>query len=285
MTEDPLLPHLLDIVSDPAAQGLILAGGFGLQLKQRELAHRETRTLIAAVPPARATQDLDFFLRLELFVQTERGRAVRALLDRLGCQEHTPQRQFGKTFDGGAIAQNVMVDLLARRPSADEGIRVKPPRVGAGAGIDLHGRETPEAFAIEDRPPLLPIQGESANGAQIAAQVHIPHAFSWLHMKVKAAHDWLRMRRGEIKLKPNSEKHVLDVYILTAMLTEQELDESAEMARAYADNVFAGENQRYVSELYDSADAPGSREIIRQIGDMEYLAFQEGLYTALAITQ
>ena len=34
---DPLLPHLMDIASDPASEGLILAGGFGMRLKQVEL--------------------------------------------------------------------------------------------------------------------------------------------------------------------------------------------------------------------------------------------------------
>lgn len=30
---DPLMPHLLDIAADPASDGLILAGGFGVRLK------------------------------------------------------------------------------------------------------------------------------------------------------------------------------------------------------------------------------------------------------------
>ena len=63
---DPLLPHLLDIVSDPASEGLILAGGFGIRIKQRYLQATGTRTLLPVIPEARATQDLDFFLSLSL---------------------------------------------------------------------------------------------------------------------------------------------------------------------------------------------------------------------------
>ena len=51
MNADPLFPHLLDIVSDPAAQGLILGGGFGMRLKQQDVAAKGERTLIAEVPP------------------------------------------------------------------------------------------------------------------------------------------------------------------------------------------------------------------------------------------
>ena len=52
---DPLMPHLLDILSDPASEGLILGGGFGIRLKQLELARIGVPTLISDIPPARAT--------------------------------------------------------------------------------------------------------------------------------------------------------------------------------------------------------------------------------------
>ena len=43
---DPLLPHLLDILSSPASRGLILAGGFGIHVKQSYLRDTNARTLI-----------------------------------------------------------------------------------------------------------------------------------------------------------------------------------------------------------------------------------------------
>ncbi len=197
--KDPLLVHLIDIVSDPAAEGLILAGGFGIRLKQAYLQNIQARTLIPNVPEARATLDLDFFLRISLFVQTERGKAVRALLDRLDYAEHTPRWQFGKSLVVGDPERKVKVDLLARSPKEDEGIHVKPPRVGSRSGIDLHGFETPEAFAVEDLPVSLPLEGSNSGGDSVKASVMVPHAYASLNMKVKAAHDWLRSERGEIR--------------------------------------------------------------------------------------
>jgi hypothetical protein len=148
---DPLLPHLLDILSSPDSRGLILAGGFGIRIKQSYLRDTNTRTLITPFPEARATLDLDFFLSLSLFVEKERGAAVRQLLDKLNYTEYTPKYQFEKPMASASPEQKVKVDLLARLPEGED-IHVKSLRVGANSGIDLHGRETPEGFAVEENP-------------------------------------------------------------------------------------------------------------------------------------
>ena len=78
---DPLHGHLVDILSHPASGYLILAGGYGILLKLRYLRNAGVRTLVADLPDPRATQDLDFFVRLEMFVQKEEGgRYVRFLI-------------------------------------------------------------------------------------------------------------------------------------------------------------------------------------------------------------
>ena len=282
---DPLYAHLLDIVSDSASQGLILGGGFGMRVKQEYLQEMGEPTLIPAMPPARATQDLDFFLRMELFVQKERGQAVRALLDRLSYKEHTPQWQFGKPLrSDAATEETVKVDLLARTPTSAEPVLVKPPRVGSGAGIALHGHETPEAFAVEDSPLLIPVKGLRTDGVEVEATVFVPHPYAWLTMKVKAAHDWLRMEHGEQARKPFREKHTFDVYLLTTMLREQELEEAKQMAERYATHALASDIRLYAEELYGVPDAPGFREASRQAGErLDYETFREGLWTVLGI--
>lgn len=281
---DPLFAHLLDIASDPASAGLILAGGFGIRLKQASLRESGTRTLIENFPMARATQDLDFFLTLSLFVQKEQGRAVRALLDRLGYDEHNKHYQFGKPFDPLNPEIKVKVDLLARTPRSDEGILVKPPRVGSGAGIDLHGRETPEGFAVEEHCVRLPLQGVRSDGVAVETGILVPHAYAWLNMKVRAAHDWLRRQRGEMNPKANSEKHVFDVYVLTAMLTETELTEASNLSGLYLADPGAQEICDYAQELYGTEDSPGVREVKGQAHEnIDYPIFWEALNEALGI--
>ena len=110
---DPLLPHLLDIISEPCSDGLILAGGFGIRLKQNFRRANRGRTLISHSPEARATQDMDFFLSLSFFEEKSKGAAVRELLDRLSYRPVVESFQFAKPL-GGGLPQSVKVDLLAR---------------------------------------------------------------------------------------------------------------------------------------------------------------------------
>jgi len=284
---DPLLPHLLDIVSDPVSGELILGGGFGIRLKQLEIAKQGHSTLIASVPPARATQDFDFFLRIELWVQKERGQSVRAMLDRLGYETHSRNWQFGKTFAPNSPQHRVKVDLLARHPREGEPVKVKDFRVGSKSGVDLHGYDTPEAFAVEERPKSLEVSGQRSDTTLVTGVVLVPHPYASLNMKVKAAHDWLQMVRGGTKSKPNAEKHVFDVYILVAMLLNEEIAECGELAAHYADHPMAEENKINAVELFGSQSGQGFTEILRQIGGLpyDYATFWEGLREALGIIQ
>lgn len=259
---DPLMSHLLDIVASPAAKDLILAGGFGIRIKQSHLQKTQARTLMA-FPQARATQDLDFFLRLSLFVQKERGKAVRALLDGLDYQEHTPKWQFSKPFNPLHPQAQVMVDLMARSPE-DKTVQVKKPRVGSGSGIELHGKETPEAFAVEESPIQVPVEGVNSAGARVQAKVYVPHPYAWLNMKIKASFDWLKQTRQEIPPKEDRSKHVFDVYVLMAMLTEAELGEASEFAQRFREHAMAKEIRQNALELFGSDTAPGVLEIQRQ---------------------
>ena len=280
---DPLLPHLMDILSSPDSRGLILAGGFGIRVKQSYLRDTNARTLLTPFPEARATLDLDFFLSLSLFVHKERGAAVRQLLNQLGYTEYTPKYQFEKVMASDSLEQKVKVDLLARLPEGED-IQVKSLRVGANSGIDLHGRVTPEGFAVEENPLQIPIRGYNSNGAMVEAPVLLPNPYAWLNLKVKAAHGWLRMDRGEIFQKPSREKHVFDVYVLIAMLTELELQEAGSMAVRYEDKPVANEIRNCAHDLYADRNSAAVDEIRRQASStIEYEAFWQALSFALGL--
>ncbi len=282
---DLLMPHLLDILSRPASQELILAGGFGMRIKQAHLRESGARTLINKMPTARATQDLDFFLRMEIFVQTERGKAVREVLDELSYTEHTPKWQFSKALRAEATAgEKIMVDLLARSPVSGEPVDVRNHRVGSRSGISLHGHETPEAFAVEDSPMQIPVRGALSTGVEIEASVFVPHPYSWINMKVKAAHDWLLMKQGKLEKKPFREKHAFDVYLLTAMLQELELEESEQMAQRYSLNPLAIEIGENAKTLFGARNSLGFREAEQLANsDLDYDTFREGLWGVLGL--
>src|SRR5262249_6467098 len=112
--------------------------------------------------------------------------------------------------------------------------------------------------------------------------------YAWLNMKVKAAHDWLRMRRGEFDQKEFAERHAFDVYILVAMLTAEELETAEELAKKYARLSIAEEIKSHTVELYGSQDEPGFIEAERQARQasglhLDYSTFWEGIRRALGI--
>lgn len=276
---EPLMPYLLDIVTAPEAAELTLAGGLGLRLKQAFRKSSKEQSLISNHPESRATQDMDFFLQLSMFVEAAKGIAFRDLLLKEGYfpVEGSQHFHFVKRIDQGLLGpMEVKVDLLARQPLEGENVRVKGPRVGSG--IDLHGRVTPEAFSLEEQPLLIPLAGSKSDGsAADGASVLVPHAYTWLNLKIQAAHDWLK------KAKPGGQKHVLDVYILTAMLTPNELSQSEALATKYQDHPAARSVKDACRELFGSAEAPGCAEILRQGVAAIDGAFFEGLEVALGL--
>jgi len=258
---DPLVQHLLDLVAVAPPDSFILAGGLGLMLKRRHLAHHSITTLAQsagyALPEARATTDIDLFLKIELFTRPESGRQLRSALNGLHYTELTPKWQFQKPLSDDLPNQSVVLDLLARLPEGDEDVRVKPPRVGAGSGADLHGRETAEAFAVEREPQRIDILDEG----RLLGEVLTAHPYAWLNMKVRAAHDWLRYQVQPWELreneKPPSGKHAFDAMLMVAMITEAERDTCVRLAKEFRDGPVAREIRAEADALYGAPESPG----------------------------
>jgi hypothetical protein len=265
---DPLIRHLRDLVSVVPPDSVILAGGLGLMLKRRHLALSGTMTLANSSnhehPEARATTDIDLFLKIELFTRPEQGRRLRRALDGLHYIERTPKWQFEKPLNDALPNQFIVVDLLARQPDDSEDVRVRTSRVGSGSGTDLHGHETVEAFAVECKPQNTTILDEG----QACGQILTAHPYAWLNMKVRAAHDWLRFQAQPWKLRENqlppSAKHAFDAALIVAMITEVERDECVQMATKFRDHPVAVEIRTEATELFGSPTALGWREAIRQ---------------------
>lgn len=279
MIKDPLMPHLMDILASPDLGGLILAGGFGIRVKQDYLARIGTPTLITPIPPARATGDLDLFLRMEIFTSKDTQENARNAIDDLGYEPQQRNWQFVKPLGSNYVGRDVTLDLLSRHPTEKEKVRLDPPRVGKGL---LHGRDTEEAFAIDMDPIMINLRDVTTTGQTIDATVCVPHPYAWINMKIRAAHDWLRMTRGEIPYKNYSEKHAYDVYALVAMLQEPELIRSAEIANQFADHPMAAAIREEAKELFSTPTSPGSLEVREQIGEeLVFDSFDEALRTVL----
>lgn len=246
----------------------MLGGGFGLRVKRAHLANRRTPTLAQSVgyevPEARATSDLDLFLRLEIFSHVESGLALRSAIDELGYVERTPKWQFQKPLSEAMRDHEVVLDLLAREPDPGSDVRVKGMRVGSGAGVELHGHKTPEAFAVEeDSIPCDVLEGDRVLGT-----VNVVHPFAMLNMKVRASHDWLRFQNDAWELRerqsPPSAKHVFDCALIVAMVTQAELEECRELCAAYREHPIATEIRQEALMLFELPTSPGWLEARRQ---------------------
>ena len=92
---DPLQECLLGL---HAALGesvpLIIAGGYGLYLKQRSIVHSGLRTLfrLELLPDNRTTHDIDLFLQAKVVVSANRMKLVRDAVDGLGFAAEPRQR-------------------------------------------------------------------------------------------------------------------------------------------------------------------------------------------------
>jgi len=282
--DDPLLPHLVDLMADPGAAGLILVGGYGIRLKQAHLASVDAMTLLDEIPPARATYDLDIFLNMKFLASQTAGQEIRGLIDRLGYIEKQPYWQFSKPLNETMPNREVVLDLIARRPIEDENVKVNPPRVGSGSRTGLHGRLTPEAFAADVNPTSVMLDGTNSKGERLPVEILVPHPYASLNMKIRAAYDWFCKTGDTLPKKAFSEKHAFDVLILVSMLTEKEIENATAIAEQFKDLEIAGEITREAIELFASPSSPGFLEACRQAHYVpDHEIFWEALKRVLGI--
>jgi hypothetical protein len=120
---DPLHATLLDLLYmlRDADVPLILGGGYGLYLKQEAVIESDLPRLLALVPPPRATNDLDLFLRTELLADSERLQPLRTALDTLGFTviASAQNYQFARRFAWNGREWDIKVDLLTRTPDPE----------------------------------------------------------------------------------------------------------------------------------------------------------------------
>lgn len=278
MNLGPLHAPLREILRDKRSGDLILVGGASILVKRDWLARTEAPTLMRSIPPARATQDLDFALKIELFCVEEKGRQVRELMDALGYEPQQPNWQFEKG--------DVQIDFLARQPEGDElqSVKFDEMRVSRKPTIHLHGRTTPEAFAIESLPITLDVHLTGEDESIDVVSAVVAHPYGLLNMKVRAAHDRYRCKRQGTSPKPYSEKHAHDVYALIAAITEKELAECSSLEKQFQDKPIAMAIRDEAVVLFSTPEAEGCREAERQLGQpIDHGVFWEALQKALGI--
>ena len=240
-SDDPLWPHFGPLWTDlqaTASQGILIAGGYGLFLKQKFLL---ANPLIPVVIPLnrwpnanpRVTKDLDLVIGLDLIADENTQHAFKGALDKHGfsVSEKNPRWQFEKRV---SESHTVVMDLHAPWPSPDQmnlqadRIRVKrKPSLGEDG---IHGRTNPEAVGGDLQPFRFVLDGVS---------IPVPNPVTWSIMKLTAMRDrWIisedaaqsEERRGFSRLQ--AIKHAQDVCRVVALVTRDESDTTPNVVEA-----------------------------------------------------
>ncbi len=218
VARDPLLTTILDIDAALPGRELIIGGGYGLFLKQTQLAKEGVRTLFAAsqLPVARTTDDIDWILRAEVVTESEAMGEIRQCLDSLGFTvvETAKYTQFVREMNPGSVK----VDLLAA-PLGEFSDRVKkdPRRVRPKPSVKLHASKLEEAVAVERDALRISIAGQLSSGHRHETEILVPQAFSYLLMKLHAFRDRMNDQK-----KDQGRHHALDIYRILGLMTKDE---------------------------------------------------------------
>jgi hypothetical protein len=227
----------------------IVAGGYGLYLKQHSILHSGTRTLLRPelLPDNRTTHDIDLFLRAEVVVSASRMMSVRRALDRLGfaAVPGSEYLQFAKAVEPvGSIKIDFLVgplgDLFDPKLVKRDDRRVRPKAFGG-----LHAHPLDEAIAVEEHTSAVPL-------GDTGVSVEVPQPFTYLLMKLLAFRD-----RCHDERKDMARHHALDIYRIIAMITPEEDSVIRALAATHLDHPKVVEARRVVGERFAAQDSLG----------------------------
>jgi hypothetical protein len=256
----PLSFHLLDLLEALADHqiSLALVGGFGLFLRREWRLRQSISTLIQPVPPARATEDFDLLLSLELLAQIDKMKTLEGVLQHLGygVLERARNFQFIKPDTAGEGRRNVKIDLLSPAPLPEDArFQVKAPRVKV-LGSPLHAYLTPEALASQDHPLVISLEGQDAAGRLRQGKIHLPNPYTLLLMKLHAFRDEHTGRKGPNR-EHYAEKHALDLFTIITLLTLEENNQLNELASRYQTHSIAQGGAHIVSQFFNTPNSTG----------------------------
>jgi hypothetical protein len=249
-----LTTALLDLSNELRGSGLklIVGGGFGIYLRYRETLLTKPRTLLNKWPEQRSTNDLDLFLRAELLIDSQRLLLLVNALNNLGYKpvETAKYYQFFKPGPNGGESGGLKVDILTGSEQALKkiGVVARDRRAYPKPRIPLHARTLNEALTLEENLQSITIEGNLSNGKMARLDVFLPHAFTFLMMKLFALHD--RIDDAE---KDYGRHHALDLYMIIAMMTQEDWNNCVKMHKSHKTEAKVVEAGMLVKQLFGNA--------------------------------
>ena len=291
--DDPLWPHFHPLWTDlqkVASSDLLVAGGYGLFLKQRFLLANPALPVVVPLDrwldaSPRVTKDLDLVIGLDLIATEERHQSILDALARNGfsVSERPSGRrwQFVKPLPDSRM---VLVELHAPRPKdghpgitvTDHRVKHKPSLGDAG----IHGRTNPEAAGYDLCPFRFEIDG--INPAVV-------NPVTWSVMKLTAMDDrWTGSQKVDAEeetrnfAQQQAIKHAQDVCRIVASMTRNERDTTDAICEALKNTQSFQRAASIWNETFASERSPAALsaklnwspvdfEIIRSVGSSWFI--------------
>lgn len=275
--QDALWPHFYPLWTElrAIAPGLLLAGGYGLFLKQQWLLAQlrilttedghalttETGEILIAdggvrtlIPidrwndqAPRVTKDFDFIASLDLIASAGDQKQFHVALEKHNFKvvPKNARWQFAKDVDTG---RTVVLDFHAASPAENrDDLRVQARRVKPQPSLGqegIHARENPEAIGSELHPFSFAYEG---------IEIVLPNPVTLVLMKLVAMRDRWRGSQDASKSaderqfeEGQARKHAEDVCRIMAMVTREEGELAGSVLEAVrTTSVFAAANQTF----------------------------------------
>jgi hypothetical protein len=260
-----LIAHLLDFLFEINQKGimkpLIVGGGLGLFLKRQYVTEKKIRTLFDNPPFARSTEDIDLFVPLEVLCNLEQWKKIYEVLNLL---EYKPVKgreymQWEKSIQINNFQEGrVKIDWLTGPydEQSEKYLHIKEPRIRPKGESTFHAHLTEEALLIDDKKVDIPFVGKRTNEAEYETIISVPHPFTYLLMKLFAYND-----RQNDERKFLGQHHAFDIFEIIGLLTENELSETIQLGKEYAENVTVQKARQITQNYFNGLFSRGSLKI------------------------
>jgi hypothetical protein len=246
------------------AQGLLLAGGYALFLKQKRLTEQNDLPTVVAIErwgsnQPRVTNDFDFIADLDLIASPVEQERVHEVLERhhFHVVPQNARWQFRKSAGEDRV---VLLDFHAQRPGEERtDLRVGARRIKPGRSLGkrgIHARENREASGAERHPFSFTYRG---------LDIVVPNPVTLAVMKLVAMRDrWLASQDASKSAYDRAteareaRKHAADVWRIVAMVTRQERDLAHEVVDAVRATPTFHDARTILFEFFASDETPGS---------------------------
>ena len=238
-----------------AKLGLIMGGGYGIYLKVSHVIQSDAQTLLKEWPEPRSTNDLDFFLRPELLIDSDKLIPLRQALDYLGYRVVKGAENYQFAMSGPkSRTGSIKIDLLTGPQKVFSGTNVTTDsrRAKPYSSVGLHAHPVDEAISLEMNPIPIKITNQTSTGKTWHAEIQIPHPFTFAMMKLYAFRDQFKNADNDF-----GRHHALDIYTILATTTEQEWEQAVAMSNQLQSLSEFEEARNIVAKNFSTSDSMG----------------------------